>query len=134
MLASLSEAILISTKPRKKDKNKVKDIFYWSEGSLAYTKVQETDISSKKRIFTDGITIGVDSFTEDKGIKGLAFRYSQNDVLVGTTNKLDTDTYNLTYYSTTPVKNESKFLDTVLGVGFLKTNTSNIIDLSLIHI
>ena len=128
MLASLSEAILISTKPRKKDKNKAKDIFYWSEGSLAYTKVQETDISSKKRIFTDGITIGVDSFTEDKGIKGLAFRYSQNDVIVGTTNKLDTDTYNLTYYSTTPVKNESKFLDTVLGVGFLNTKTSNIID------
>ena len=39
-----------------------------------------------------------------------------------------TITYNLTYYSTTPVKNESKFLDTVLGVGFLDTKTSNIID------
>ena len=45
MLASLSEAIQISTKEKEKDD----DIFYWAEGSLAFGKVRETDTSSKKK-------------------------------------------------------------------------------------
>ena len=133
MLASLSEAIQISTTPKKKDKDKVfdkiinsKDVFYWSEGSLAFGKVRETDTSSEKKIYTDGITIGADKFTDDQGIKGLAFRYSENYIKVGNVgSKLDTDTYNLTYYSTTPVKDNSRFLDTVLGIGFLQSDISN---------
>ncbi len=133
MLASLSEAIQISTTPKKKNKDKVidkirnsKDVFYWSEGSLAFGKVRETDTSSEKKIYTDGITIGADKFTDDQGIKGLAFRYSENYIKVGNVgSKLDTDTYNLTYYSTTPVKDNSRFLDTVLGVGFLQSDISN---------
>ena len=68
MLASLSEAIQISTKEKEKND----DIFYWAEGSLAFGKVKETDTSSKKKIYTDGITIGADKFTDDRGIKGLA--------------------------------------------------------------
>ena len=95
MLASLAEAIQVSTSPKEKSKNK--DIFYWAEGSLAFGKVRETDTSSKKKIYTDGITIGADKFTDDQEIKGLAFRYSQNDVKVGIDgSRLDTDTYNLT--------------------------------------
>ena len=133
MLASLSEAIQISTTPKKKDKDKVfdkiinsKDVFYWSEGSLAFGKVRETDTSSEKKIYTDGITIGADKFTDDQGIKGLAFRFSENYIKVGNVgSKLDTDTYNLTYYSTTPVKDNSRFLDTVLGIGFLQSDISN---------
>ena len=74
MLASLAEAIQVSTSPKEKSKNK--DIFYWSEGSLAFGKVRETDTSSKKKIYTDGITIGADKFTDDREIKGLAFRLS----------------------------------------------------------
>jgi len=115
MLASLAEAIQVSTSPKEKSKNK--DIFYWSEGSLAFGKVRETDTSSKKKIYTDGITIGADKFTDDGEIKGLAFRYSENDVKVGIDgSRLDTDTYNLTYYSTTPVKDDNRFLDTVVGL------------------
>ena len=95
---------------KKKNKDKVidkirnsKDVFYWSEGSLAFGKVRETDTSSEKKIYTDGITIGADKFTDDQGIKGLAFRFSENYIKVGNVgSKLDTDTYNLTYYSTTP--------------------------------
>ena len=73
MLASLSEAIKVSTKLKEKDR----DIFYWAEGSLAFGQVRETDISSKKKIYTDGITIGADKFTDDGEIKGLALRFSQ---------------------------------------------------------
>ena len=127
MLASLAEAIHVSTSPQKNNKNK--DIFYWSEGSLAFGKVKEKETSSKRKIYTDGITIGADKFTDDQGIKGLAFRFSQNDVKVGTAgSRLDTNTYNLTYYSTTPVKDDSRFLDAVVGIGILKSDISSVLD------
>ena len=127
MLASLAEAIQVSTSPKEKSKNK--DIFYWSEGSLAFGKVRETDTSSKKKIYTDGITIGADKFTDDGEIKGLAFRYSENDVKVGIDgSRLDTDTYNLTYYSTTPVKDDNRFLDAVVGIGALYSDISSVLD------
>ena len=127
MLASLAEAIQVSTSPKEKSKNK--DIFYWSEGSLAFGKVRETDTSSKKKIYTDGITIGADKFTDDGEIKGLAFRFSENDVKVGIDgSRLDTDTYNLTYYSTTPVKDDKRFLDAVVGIGALYSDISSVLD------
>ncbi len=127
MLASLAEAIQVSTSPKEKSKNK--DIFYWSEGSLAFGKVRESDTSSKKKIYTDGITIGADKFTDDGEIKGLAFRYSENDVKVGIDgSRLDTDTYNLTYYSTTPVKDDNRFLDAVVGIGALYSDISSVLD------
>ncbi len=127
MLASLTEAIQVSTSPKEKSKNK--DIFYWSEGSLAFGKVKETDTSSKKKIYTDGITIGADKFTDDGEIKGLAFRFSENDVKVGIDgSRLDTDTYNLTYYSTTPVKDDNRFLDAVVGIGALYSDISSVLD------
>ena len=127
MLASLAEAIQVSTSPQKKNKNK--DIFYWAEGSLAFGKIREKETSSKKKIYTDGITIGADKFTDDRGIKGLAFRFSQNDVKVGTAgSRLDTNTYNLTYYSTTPVKDDNRFLDTVVGIGALKSDILSVLD------
>ncbi len=127
MLASLTEAIKVSTSPKENNKNK--DIFYWTEGSLAFGKVRETDTSSKKKIYTDGITIGADKFTDDGEIKGLAFRFSQNDVSVGTVGSgLNTDTYNLTYYSTTPVKDDNRFLDAVIGIGALKSKILSVLD------
>ena len=127
MLASLAEAIQVSTSPKKKNKNK--DIFYWSEGSLAFGTVREKETSSKRKIYTDGITIGADKFTDDRSIKGLAFRFSQNDVKVGTAgSRLDTNTYNLTYYSTTPVKDDNRFLDAVVGIGALKSDILSVLD------
>ena len=127
MLASLAEAIQVSTSPKEKSKNR--DIFYWAEGSLAFGKVRETDTSSKKKIYTDGITIGADKFTDDGEIKGLAFRFSENDVKVGIDgSRLDTDTYNLTYYSTTPVKDDNRFLDAVVGIGALYSDISSVLD------
>ena len=48
---------------------------------------------------------------------------------VGTAgSKLDADTLNLTYYSTTPAKEDSRFLDTIIGVGALKYNISSVLD------
>ena len=102
MLASISEEIKVSV--GKKNKNKENDIFYWSEGSLGFGKIFETDSASKKKLKSDGLTFGADRFTKNGGIKGLAIRLGKNDVSVGFSgSKLDTDTYNLTYYSTSPL-------------------------------
>ena len=127
MLASLSEAVKISTKPKKKIKNK--DVFYWSEGSISIGRVGDTDISSTKKIGTNAITIGADKFTKNKGIRGLAFRIGRNDIDIGTEgSNLDTDTYNLTYYATAPIKDDTKFIDTIIGIGALKSDTLLVLD------
>ncbi len=127
MLASLSEVINISTQPKKK--NKDQDVFYWSEGSMSFGKIRKTSVASVKKIKTDGITVGVDKFTKNNGIKGLAFRFGKDDVKVGFEgSKLDTGTYNLTYYATSPLKDDSKYLDTVIGIGALKLDTLSVLD------
>ena len=59
-------------------------MFYWSEGSIAVGRIGDTSISSTKKIGTDAITVGADKFTNNNGIKGLAFRVGRNNVDVGT--------------------------------------------------
>ena len=127
-LASLTEVVKASSSKMKK-KNKDEDVFYWSEGSIAVGRIGDTSISSTKKIDTDAITFGADKFTEENGIKGLAFRVGRNNVDVGSDgSNLDTDTYNITYYSTTPIEDETKFLDTFIGIGRLKSDLLTVLD------
>ncbi len=127
MLASISEAIKVSTE--KKNKNKESDTFYWSEGSLGFGTIFETDSASKKKLNTNGLTFGADKFDKKGGIKGLAFRLGKNDVSVGFSGgDLDTDTYNLTYYSTSPLEKDNRYLDTIIGIGVLKSDITNVLD------
>ena len=127
-LASLTEVVKASASKVKK-KNKDEDVFYWSEGSIAIGKIGDTSISSTKKIDTDAITFGADKFTEENGIQGLAFRVGRNNVDVGTGgSNLDTDTFNITYYSTTPIEDDTQFLDTFIGIGKLKSDLLTVID------
>ena len=127
-LASLTE-IVKTAAAKKKAKDKEKDVFYWSEGSIAVGRIGDTSISSTKKIGTDAITFGADKFTEDNGIKGLAFRVGRNNVDVGNSgSNLDTDTFNITYYSTTPIEDDTKFLDTFIGIGGLKSDLLTVLD------
>ncbi len=127
MINSFTEALKTSTTKKKEDKKQ--DVFYWSEGSIVVGKIGDTSISSAKKIGTDAITIGRDQFTDKNGIKGLAFRVGRNDVDVGTLgSNLDTDTYNLTYYATSPIKDDTKFLDTIVGIGKLSSNLLTVLD------
>ena len=127
MINSFTEAVKTSTTKKKEDKKQ--DVFYWSEGSIVVGKIGDTSISSAKKIGTDAITIGRDQFTDNNGIKGLAFRVGRNDVDVGTSgSNLDTDTYNLTYYATSPIKDDTKFLDTIVGIGKLSSNLLTVLD------
>ena len=113
----------------KKTEEKQQDVFYWSEGSIAVGRVGETNVSSFKKIKTDAITVGADKFTKNGGIRGLAFRFGKNDVKVGTAgSNLDTNTYNLTHYTSSPIEDDTKFIDTVIGVGVLDSNILSVVD------
>ena len=127
-LASLTEVVKTSA-AKKKTKDKEEDVFYWSEGSISIGRIGDTSISSTKKIGTNAITIGADRFTDENGIKGLAFRLGRNNVDVGSAgSNLDTDTYNITYYSTSPIEDDTKFLDSVIGYGKLKSSLLTVID------
>ena len=50
-------------------------------------------------------------------------------MLIGTAgSNLDTDTYNITYYSTSPIENDTKFFDTIIGFGKLNSDLLTVID------
>ena len=122
-LASLTEVIRTSAaKNKSKNEDKEEDLFYWSEGSIAVGRIGDTSISSTKKIGTDAITFGVDKFVKNNEIKGLAFRVGRNNVDVGSAgSNLDTDTYNITYYATSPIKDDTKFVDTIVGFGKIRS-------------
>ena len=127
-LDSLTKVFKTSASKIKK-KNKQEDVFFWSEGSIAVGRIGDTSITSTKKIGTDAITVGADKFDNDNGIRGLAFRVGRNDVDIGSSgSNLDTDTYNLNYYSTSPIEGDTKFLDTVFGVGKLSSDLLTVLD------
>ncbi|QIZ21357.1 autotransporter outer membrane beta-barrel domain-containing protein [Candidatus Pelagibacter giovannonii] len=128
MLASLTKVVKTSATTKKKEE-KQQDVFYWSEGSIVVGRVGDTNVSSFKRIKTDAITVGVDKFTKNNGISGLAFRFGKNDIDVGSAgSNLDTNTYNLTHYSSSPIEDDTKFIDTVFGVGVLNSDILSVLD------
>ena len=128
MLASLTKVLKTSATTKKKEEKK-QDVFYWSEGSIAVGRVGETNVSSFKKIKTDAITVGADKFTKNNGIRGLAFRFGKNDIDVGSAgSNLDTDTYNLTHYTSSPIEDDTKFIDTVFGVGILNSDILSVLD------
>jgi len=128
MLASLTKAVKTSA-IKKNKQNKEQEVFYWSEGSIAVGRVGETNVSSFKKVKTDAITVGADKFTKNNGIRGLAFRIGKNDVKVGSAgSNLDTGTYNLTHYTSSPIEDDTKFIDTVFGVGTLRSDILLVLD------
>ena len=129
-LASLTQVIKTSASNKKtKNNEKEQDVFYWSEGSIAIGRVGDTSISSTKKIDTNRITFGADKFISDKALRGLAFSVGRNNVDVGTEgSNLDTDTYNITYYDTTPIKDDTKFLDKIFGFGKLNSDLLTVLD------
>ncbi len=127
-LASLSDIVKASI-PKKKIKDKDQDIFYWSEGSISVGKIGDTTISSAKEINTNRITVGADKFLNNKGLRGLAFSVGRNNIDVGNAgSKVDADNFNITYYSTSAIKNDEKFIDTVFGIGKIHSDILTVLD------
>ena len=126
MLSSLNQLPIssfkkISTTKRNTDSNK--KYFYWSEGNITLGRVGDSDIASTKEISTNSLTFGLDKFTDDYGIDGLAFRFGRDDVDVGNSGShLDSNTFNVTYYNTSPLENDTKFVDKFFGIGKLSSD------------
>jgi hypothetical protein len=121
MLASLSKVI-----PASIDVNEVSKLSdnwsFWSEGSISVGKIGDTSSSSSKDIDSNGITIGMDKKIDENKMYGYALRFGRDEVEVGTSGtSLDTNSYSLSLYGTFPHE-DTKFIDTVLGVSSLKTD------------
>ncbi len=128
-LASLTEFVKKTAIKKKTNNDKDQNIFYWSEGSISLGTIGDTGISSTRKIDTNAITFGSDRFTKNNGIRGLAFRFGKNDVDIGNDgSNLDTDTYNITYYDTTAIKDDTKFLDKIFGFGKLSSDLLTVLD------
>ena len=132
MLSSLNKLPISSFKKistTKKNTDSNKKYFYWSEGNITLGRVGDTSIASTKDISTNSLTFGFDKFTDDYGINGLAFRFGRDDVDVGNSGShLDSNTFNLTYYNTSPVENETKFIDKIFGIGKLSSDIITVVD------
>ena len=128
IMSRLAKKISTSnTEDKQEEKNQ--DVFYWSEGSISLGKIGDSSISSSKEISTDALTFGFDKFIDEKSLSGFAFRFGKNDTDVGSLgSNLDTDTYNLTFYNTTSKDNDTKFIDTILGVGKLNYDILTVLD------
>jgi len=132
LISSLSELPISSFKKISTTKNNVKsnkNYFYWSEGGISIGKIGDTSIASSKEINVKSLTFGFDKFKDDYGIEGFAFRFGGDDVDVGNSgSNLDSKTFNLTYYSTTPVEDNTKFIDKIFGIGKIRSDIITVID------
>ena len=132
MLSSLNALPVSSFKKistSKKNNESNKNYFYWSEGSISLGRVGDTSIASTKEVNTNSLTFGLDKFTDDHGISGFAFRYGMDDVDVGSAgSNLDSNTYNITYYSTSPIENDTKFVDKIFGIGKIRSDILTVLD------
>ena len=132
LLASLKEVPISSFKKVSNSKNKNssnKNYSYWSEGTISLGRVGDTSIASTKEVNTKSLTFGLDKFTDDYGLEGFAFRFGSDDVDVGSSgSNLNSNTYNITYYSTSPIKDDTKYLDKIFGIGKIKSDITTILD------
>ena len=132
LLSSLKAVPISSIKKISATKNNNdsnKNYFYWSEGSISLGRVGDTSIASTKEINTNALTFGLDKFTDDYGLEGFAFRLGSDDVDVGSAgSNLDSNTYNITYYSTSPIKDDTKYLDKIFGIGKIRSNITTNLD------
>ena len=132
MLSTLSPLPISSFKKisnHKINKENDKNYFHWSEGDISLGRIGKTINASRKENLTNSITYGVDRFTEDNGVEGFALRYGIDDIDVGNVgSNLDSRTYNITYYNTSPMKNDTKYIDKIFGLGKINSDILTISD------
>ena len=107
----------------KTDKEDDKNYFHWSEGDISLGRIGKNKNASRKENLTNAITYGVDKFKEDNGVEGFAFRYGIDDIDIGDfESNLDSRTYNITYYNTSPMKDDTKYIDKIFGIGRINSD------------
>ena len=126
MLSTLSPLPISSFKKisnHKINKEDNKNYFHWSEGDISLGRIGETSTASRKENLTNSITYGVDRFKDDNGVEGFAIRYGLDDIDVGNVgSNLDSRTYNITYYNTSTMKSDTKYIDKIFGIGRIESD------------
>ena len=119
ILASLKEAVPISTDPKDQKANKSNDWSFWSEGTVSIGKIGDTTSSLPKDINTSGITFGMDIQLNKDILHGYTFSYINDDVDVGSSGtSLDIDSYSISKYATFH-QSENKFVEGNVGISKL---------------
>ena len=119
ILASLKEAVPISTDPKDQKANKSNDWSFWSEGTVSIGKIGDTTSSLPKDINTSGITFGMDIQLNKDILHGYTFSYTNDDVDVGSSGtSLDIDSYSISKYATFH-QSENKFVEGNVGISKL---------------
>ncbi len=123
MMASLSKVVPVSNKTNEV-LNKLSDNWsFWSEGSVSIGKTGDTSTSSSKDISSKGVTIGMDKKISKNKLYGYALRLGRDRVDVGSSGSwLDTTSNSLSFYGTFP-QDDERFIEGILGIGTLKTDT-----------
>ena len=120
-LAQLADVMPVSTSGKLNPLQKIipDDWATWSEGSVSFGKIGETNLSSAQDMTSLGISIGADKKVNENRLLGVVLRVGKNDVDVGTYGSaVDTDAISLSLYGSNGL-NEDQFLDYVIGVGLL---------------
>ena len=98
---------------------------FWSEGTISFGKTGDTKFSSSKKVSTTGFTIGADKRNTNNLMRGIAIRFGNDDVDVGSVGSaLDMRSLSFTFYETKP-KGNNKFLDNLAGLSLLKSDIVN---------
>ena len=132
LISSISQLPITSFKKIVSSKNKDKSdqkYFYWSEGSVSIGRIGDTSISQSKRIEANSLTFGFDKLTDEQGIQGYAFRFGNDETTLNLgESELDSETFNITYYSSAPIKNDNKLIDRIFGIGKIRSDILTNID------
>ena len=124
VLAQLADVMPVSTSGKLNPLQKIipDDWATWSEGSVSFGKIGETNLSSAQDMTSLGISIGADKKVNENKILGVALRVGNNDVEVGTYGSaVDTDAISLSLYGSNSL-DEDQFLDHVIGVSLLNSD------------
>ena len=121
ILDTLSKVVEKDAKETVNDLLDIPDTWsVWNEGSIRVGEIGETNSSSAKDIFTTGLTIGWDKKVDNQYLYGYAVQFARNEVDVGNSeSSLDTNTFSVSRYHTYVI-NDSKFIDSVIGISSLK--------------
>jgi len=123
-LAQLADVMPVSTSGKLNPLQKIipDDWTTWSEGSVSFGKIGETNLSSAQDMTSLGISIGADKKVNENRLLGVILRVGNNDVDVGTYGSaVDTDAISLSLYGSNGL-NEDQFLDHVIGVSLLNSD------------
>jgi len=123
-LAQLADVMPVSTSGKLNPLQKIipNDWATWSEGSVSFGKIGETNLSSAQDITSLGISIGADKKINENRLLGVVLRVGNNDVDVGTYGSaVDTDAISLSLYGSNSL-DEDQFFDHVIGVSLLNSD------------